>query len=68
MEVVGGLVMFRVYGAGKGRTTSGLFEMHMAARVAILVWYMEQNGADLYINEGSGRPACARTRTCRCRL
>lgn len=52
MEVVGGLVMFRVYGAGKGRTTSGLFEMHMAARVAILVWYMEQNGADLYINEG----------------
>lgn len=52
MEIVGGLVMFRVYGAGKGRKSSGLFELHMAARVAILVWYMEQNGADLYINEG----------------
>lgn len=52
MEIVGGLVMFRVSGAGQGRSTSGLFELHMAARVAILVWYMEQNSADLYINEG----------------
>lgn len=52
MEIVGGLVMFRVSGAGKGRSTSGLFELHMAARVAILVWLMEQNSADLYINEG----------------
>ena len=45
--------MYRVHGAGKGRNTSVLLELNMAARVAMQVWYVEQAGGDLYLNEGN---------------
>ena len=44
--------MYLVHGAGKGRNTSVLLELNMAARVAMQVWYVEQAGGDLYLNEG----------------
>lgn len=49
-------LMFSVHGAGKGKSTSVLLELDMAARVAVQVWYVESKGGTLYLNEGY-RPA-----------
>lgn len=46
-------LMYRVHGAGEGKSTSVLLELNMAARVAVQVWYVEQAGGDLYLNEGN---------------
>ena len=58
-EVVGGREMYRVWGCGehvedgvKAKDTSALFELDMAARVAIAVWYVDSQGGSVRMSEG----------------
>lgn len=52
LEFVGGRPMYRVWGCGTGKDTSALFELDMAARVAVAVWYVDSQGGSVHHSEG----------------
>lgn len=59
LEIVGGRPMYRVWGCGehvangvKAKDTSALFELDMAARMAVTVWYVNSKGGSLRMSEG----------------
>lgn len=51
-SLIGGLTMYKVYGAGEGRDTWVWLDLETAARVAVMVWYIESRGGTLYLSEG----------------
>ena len=44
--------MYRVYGAGAGSDTSVLLDLETAARVAVVVWYVNTEKGSLFLSEG----------------
>lgn len=44
--------MYRVYGCGAGKNSSVLLDLETAARVAVMVWYVQQKGGTTHMTEG----------------
>lgn len=63
LEFFGGKPMCRVWGCCepvengvKAKDTSALFELDMAARVAVAVWYVDSQGGRYVTARVTGRP------------
>lgn len=52
LEIIGGVTLYRVWGCGSGKGTSVLLELYTAARVAIMVWYVDSEDGSLHLTEG----------------
>lgn len=53
-----GGVFYRVWGIGAGAGTSVLLSRNFAVRQLCVLWYMEQNGGSLFMNEGLRPTGC----------